>query len=176
MQRSKMKVGNTVSFAELVHNNQTVTQREFIPHFSMQSVLESLGSGAASIVMNSRGLPWCQLYWLKITRIARILWYVKWSRGWHPWDLRDDQWLLPGYGVGGSRPVIPPSSRTDGWRYCLSEGILRGALQMILRWQADRVSILLNGEEKGRPKIQRRRVTIIYRYEDDNLWTYEHPP
>jgi hypothetical protein len=160
---------------ELDHNVQATVRRVTTSHLtpSRQSGLESLNTGFAVYRQWFQSLPSWSRQWLKITRIARILWDVKWSWGWHPWDHHDDRWLLPGYGVGWfclpglAQPFQRATEQMAGCMAC--PGNPSGYLRMILCWQAGRVSILFNGKEKGRSEILRQRVTITYRYTNDDL-------
>jgi hypothetical protein len=146
----------------------------------MQSVLESLGTGFAVYRHGFQGSSLmvpvlienyshcsdsviCEME-LRLTPLGPPWWSVIASRSWSS-CVSPLAWSSHSSELQNRRPAV-----------LLVRGDLLGVLRMILRWQAGRVSILFNGEEKARPKIQRRRVTIIYRYKDDNLWTYDHLP
>lgn len=80
---------------------------------------------------------------------------MKWSWGWHPWDLSDDQRLLSGHGVGGTCPAIATSYRAGGCMACPGNPL--GSLRMI---PAGRVSILFSVKEKRDSEMLDQNVTI----------------
>jgi hypothetical protein len=94
---------STIIFMELSHNAHTMIWREIFSEKKTKTFIKSVSESLDARFAVCRHCFLGQ-NWLKITRITRILWDVKWSWGWHPWDPRDDQWLLSGYGVGGAWP------------------------------------------------------------------------